>query len=90
MVESFEMKHPYGVGVDGNTVFVCDGEDGLKVFNDENPANIGNSLVKRYKNIEAIDIIPMNGIAMAIGENGIFQYDYSDLNNVHLISEIKF
>ena len=90
LVESFEMKHPYGVGVDGNTVFVCDGEDGLKVFNDENPANIGNSLVKRYKNIEAIDIIPMNGIAMAIGENGIFQYDYSDLNNVHLISEIKF
>jgi hypothetical protein len=29
-------------------------------------------------------------VAMVIGENGIFQYDYSDLDNVHLLSEIKF
>jgi hypothetical protein len=90
LVESFEMNDPHGVGVDGNTVFICDGDEGLKVFNDASPSNIGNSLIKRYKAIEAVDIIPMNGVAMVIGENGIFQYDYSDLDNVHLLSEIKF
>ena len=72
LVESFEMNDPHGVGVDGNTVFICDGDEGLKVFNDASPSNIGNSLIKRYKNIDAVDIIPMNGIAMVIAENGIF------------------
>jgi hypothetical protein len=90
LVESFEMNDPHGVGIDGNTLFVCDGDKGLKVFNAEDPSKAGDQLIKRFGNIDAVDIIPINGIAMVIAEDGLFQYDYSDPENLSLISSIKF
>lgn len=90
LVESFEMNDPHGVGIDGNTLFVCDGDQGLKVFNAENPSKAGDELIKRFGNIDAVDIIPINGVAMVIAEDGLFQYDYSDPENLSLISSIKF
>ena len=90
LVQSFEMNDPHGVGIDGNTLFVCDGDQGLKVFNAENPSKAGDELIKRFGNIDAVDIIPFHGIAMVIAEDGLFQYDYTDPENLSLISSIKF
>jgi hypothetical protein len=84
------MNDPHGVGIDGNTLFVCDGDQGLKVFNAENPSKAGDELIKRFGNIDAVDIIPFHGIAMVIAEDGLFQYDYTDPENLSLISSIKF
>ncbi|MBK9190108.1 MAG: hypothetical protein IPM77_00685 [Crocinitomicaceae bacterium] len=30
--KSFEMTNPHGLGISGNALFICDGEDGLKIF----------------------------------------------------------
>lgn len=90
LVRSFNMKDPHGVGISGNTLFVCDGNAGLKMFDATNPGDAGNKLIKKYGNIDAIDIIPKNGVAMVIAENGIFQYDYSDPEKLELLSEIRF
>lgn len=90
LVRSFNMKDPHGVGISGNTLFVCDGNAGLKMFDATNPGDVGNQLIKKNGNIDAVDVIPMNGVAMVIAENGIFQYDYSDPNKLKLLSEIRF
>ncbi|MFT5821168.1 MAG: hypothetical protein ACI8ZM_002417 [Crocinitomix sp.] len=87
---SFNLKNPHGLGVDGTSLFVCDGEDGLKVFDATNPETAGDNKLHQFKNIQATDIIPVNGIAIVIGEDGIFQYDYSDLSNITLLSSLNF
>lgn len=87
---SFMMEEPYGVGVDGTLLFVCDGDAGLKVFDTTDPVTCGNNLVKTFSDIHATDVIPLNGIAIVIGDDGIRQYDYSDLNNLQLLSSINY
>jgi len=87
---SFPMQNPYGLGIDGNTLFVCDGDAGLKIFDATNPINSGDELIKEYKNIQATDVIPFNDIAILIGDDGIYQYNYADNQNVELLSKIKF
>lgn len=90
LMKTYQMKEPHGLGIDNNTLFICDGSDGLKVFDATNPTEAGNHLIKRFGNIEAVDVIPYNGVAMVIGDNGIFQYDYSNPEDLELMSEIKF
>lgn len=87
---SFNMKNPHGLGIDGASLFICDGEDGLKVFDATNPETAGNNKIHQFKNIQATDIIPVNNIAIVIGEDGIFQYDYSDLSDITLLSSLNF
>src|SRR5690606_2672021 len=72
--KSFAMKNPHGLGIDGNTLFICDGDAGLKVFDGTNPLTVGNELLHQFKNIQATDIIPYNNVAMVIGDDGIYQY----------------
>lgn len=90
LVKSFDMKNPHGVGIDGTTLFVCDGSAGLKMFNATDPSTAGDHLIQKYGNIEANDIIPINGVAMVIAKDGIYQYDYSNPEKLKLLSEIKF
>ncbi len=86
--KTFEMKSPHGLGIDGQTLFICDGDAGLKIYDASQPEESGNHLVEKYGKIKAIDVIPFNNTAIVIGENGIFQYDYSNRKNITLLSEI--
>ncbi len=85
----YQMTNPHGLGKDGDALFICDGYDGLKVFNAGDISQIGDNLIAHYPSIDAFDIIPFNKVAMMIGEDGLYQYDYSDLNNIKLLSHLK-
>jgi len=41
-----------------------------------------------YPGMDGYDLIPYNNVLMMIANDGIYQYDYADLNNIHLISKI--
>jgi hypothetical protein len=90
LMKSFQMKNPHGLGIDGTTLFICDGDAGLKVFDATDPLKSGDELVKKFGSIQATDIIPFNNIAIVIGDDGIYQYDYTDKENLTLLSKIKF
>lgn len=90
LMKSFEMENPHGLGISGNSLFVCDGKDGLKIFDATNPETCGDNLIHQFKDLEATDIIPFNNVAIVIGEDGIYQYDYSDLSDMKLLSSFKF
>jgi hypothetical protein len=77
---------PYGLGVDGNTLFLCLAEGGLGIYEISNPYNL--SLIKAEGGIHAWDVIPNNGILLVIGKTGFYQYDYSNLQNITLLSSI--
>lgn len=84
---SYEMYNPHGLGLDDNILFICDGDQGLKIYNAADVMNI--ELIKHFENIQAFDVIPFNNILIMTGENGIVQYDYSDINNIVEISRIN-
>lgn len=90
LLKSFEMTNPHGLGIDGNLLFICDGKDGLKIFDASDPLTCGDNLSHRFKDIEATDIIPFNNTAIVIGENGIRQYDYSNPADLKLVSSFDF
>lgn len=85
----FPMFNPHGLSKDGNTLFICDGDDGLKVYDVSDISAIDQNLLAHDRSIQAYDIIAFNNIAMLIGDDGLYQYDYSDLNNIRLLSTIQ-
>jgi len=90
LIKSYSLSEPYGLGIDNKTLFVCDGAAGLKIFDATDPTTIDQHLIKNYQEIQARDVIPLNGILIMISTSGIYQYDYSDLNNIVEISHIPF
>jgi hypothetical protein len=54
-----------------------------------NAANVSNlQLIKKIGNIETFDVIALNGVALVVAHDGLYQYDYSDLNNIRQLSNI--
>jgi hypothetical protein len=82
LVGSYPMSNPKGLGIDGNTLFVCD--DGLKVFD---VSNVNSILQKKHFRISATDVIVRNGLLLVLGEEGITQYSYTE-ENLQLLSKI--
>ncbi len=82
------MTNPHGLGIDNSTLFICDGNDGLKAFNAADINTIDKNLLAHYKNINARDVIPYNNTLIMIGEDGLFQYDYSNPKDIKLLSSI--
>ena len=37
---------------------------------------------------ETYDVIAYNKVAIVVTTDGLYQYDYSDVNNIHLLSKI--
>ena len=86
LVESYQLVHPIGLSKDGNNLFICDGQDGLKIYNAADVTNL--QLIKQLKDAEVYDVVAANGLAIVVANNGLYQYDYSDLSNIHLISKL--
>jgi hypothetical protein len=86
LVKSYTMNNPHGLGKDGNTLFICDGSEGIKIYDATNVSNI--SLIHQIKNVNAFDAIPWDGRLIVSAEDGIHQYDYSDVHNIQSLSTI--
>jgi hypothetical protein len=87
-VVSYFMTDPHGLGKDGDLLFVCDGSAGLKVYNAADPKNLLGNLIYTYPNIQAYDAIPIGRVLVLISKDGLFQYDYSNVKNITLLSKI--
>ena len=88
LLTSYEMFNPHGLGIDNGTLFICDGNDGLKVYDASDVYEITSNQLAHYQDIHAFDVIPFNNLLLTIGENGFYQYNYSDLQNIELLSTI--
>lgn len=84
--KTYPMESPYGLGVDNKKLFICEGTNGLKTFDAANTLDI--KLLQHFKNMDAYDVIPLNKTLMMIGKDGLYQYDYSNPNDLKLLSKI--
>jgi hypothetical protein len=87
-LKTYPMEGPYGLGIDDHTLFICDGDAGLKVFDASDPLTINQHLLARYPDILTYDVIPINGLLILIGDDGLYQYDYENVNDIKFLSKI--
>ncbi len=88
LLASYPLHSPYGLGIDDQILFVCDGEAGLKVYDVTDKLHIDDHQIASFPNINTYDVIPVNGYLFMIGDDGFYQYDYSDLQNISQVSVI--
>jgi hypothetical protein len=86
LVKAYTLKSPAGLSKDGNLLFICDGTDGLKIFDATNPLTI--TMIKQLPGFNAYDVIVQNGIAVVVANEGLYTVAYSDKNNIQLLGKI--
>lgn len=87
LIKAYPMTNPQGLSKDGAALFVCDGKDGLKVYDAHDVTNL--QLVGTANVPEAYEVIAFNNHALVVAKDGLYQYDYSDLNRIQLLSKIN-
>ena len=87
LLKSYNLTNPHGLSKDGDVLFICDGTDGLKIYNAGDVSNL--KLIKQFTVPETYDVIASNNIALVVAKDGLYQYDYSNINNIHLLSKIN-
>ncbi|MGN6618479.1 MAG: LVIVD repeat-containing protein [Ilyomonas sp.] len=88
MINSYQLTNPKGLSKDGNLLFICDGADGLKVFN---AADVKNLLqLTQVQGMSTYDVIAQNGIAIVVAEDGLYFIDYKNTSNIKMVSKISF
>lgn len=85
-VKSYGMINPHGLGIDNGKLFISEGDHGLKIMDASDPHNV--KLLRHIEDIKTFDVIPYDGVLMVTGDDGIIQYDYSDINNLKHLSTI--
>lgn len=82
---SYPMDEPYGLGIKGEKLFICDGSSGLKVY-DKTDINDLKEL-NHFEDIVTFDVIPLENHLIMVGDETLYQYEYLD-NGIKLISQI--
>ncbi|AYN69114.1 hypothetical protein D1013_17870 [Euzebyella marina] len=79
----YSLTGPYGIGFKDDKLFVCDGADGLKVYDKSNIQNL--TLLNHFKDIVTYDVIPLQNSLLMIGNQVLYQYEYLE-NDIELLS----
>jgi hypothetical protein len=87
LIKQYGMTNPFGLGKEGNILFICDGKDGIKVYDATDASNL--KLIKQIDGMEPYDVIAWNNIALVVAKDGLYQFDYSNVNNIRLLSKIS-
>jgi hypothetical protein len=88
LLKTYPMQNPHGLGIDRSTLFLCEGKFGLKVFDVKDHLKVNENLLSHFKEHDAFDVIPIGNNLLLIGQDGLYQYDYSDLSRIRLLSKI--
>lgn len=88
-VAVFPMQNPHGLSVSGNNLFLCEGPFGLKSFNITDKLGIGNNLLQHLDNIKSFDVIVGPKSLIVTGEDGVYQFSYSNASKLNQLSKIK-
>lgn len=71
---TYPMERPYGLGIDGDMLFVCDDEK-LKIFNANDPENIYQ--IEVFDDLTAVDVIPFDTVLIVLGNGELNQFSYT-------------
>jgi hypothetical protein len=79
------------LAIKNDILYVCDGNQGLKVFDTKDKAATLNNLLFKDPSLrKAYDVIALSDmpVVVVVGKDGIFQYDAQDPKNLVRLSQI--
>ena len=86
MVGSQRMDSPYGLGVSGNKLFVCEGDKGLRVMDITDPKVPIQKLF--FQQVPSYDVIVRENRLIITGKEGLYQYSYDESDSLDFLSKI--
>lgn len=87
LLSTLPMTNPKGLTIDDDILFVCELEKGVKVLNVSDSSKP--VVLKSLEGFYAYDVIVKNKILYVVGKDEIREFDYSDLEDIRLISSIS-
>lgn len=88
LAASYGLINPYGLAIDGSTLFVADGFAGLKVFDVGDPADL--RLIAQFPDIDGRDVIVQSGLVLVLSVDGLYEFDYRDVEAIEQIGALSF
>ncbi|MFL5740032.1 MAG: LVIVD repeat-containing protein [Flavisolibacter sp.] len=86
LLKAYPMSNPFGLSKDGMLLFICDGKQGLKLYDAADASNL--KLIQTIGGLETFDVIAANGKALVVASDGLYQYDYSNPMHLRLLSRM--
>lgn len=84
LVKIYPMTKPQGLCKDGQLLFVCDSSQGVKLYDASDPAGL--QLVTQIGRTDAYDVIAANHRLLVTASQGLYQYDYTNIHQISLLS----
>ena len=88
LVSSFPMLNPHGLSITNESLFICEGKNGLKAFNSTDVSKIGSKQLSFLKGFSAIDVIAGPKSLIVTGDDGVYQFNYSNPSSLIKLSQI--
>jgi hypothetical protein len=82
-----DMKSPYGLGIKDRALYVCEGENGMVLFDLANPYTPKKK--REFTDQAYFDVIPFGDVLIAYIEKGVCFYDISNPLFPVLLSTVK-
>ncbi len=86
LIQTYALTEPLGMGLLDHYLFLCDGINGLHLYDFSMPYNLEH--VKKITNKHAYDVIIKDTIMFFVGESGLEQYSVANIDSIFRISNI--
>jgi hypothetical protein len=86
LIRSYPMSGPYGLGILGAKLFICEGEFGLRFMDAQDAADVVTK--KIVGDVHAYDVIPNNNTLLVTAKDGLYQYDHTSMQAPRLLSKL--
>jgi hypothetical protein len=90
LIKTYPMENPHGLSIVDQTLYLCEGNSGLKTFDITDNNAIDKNLLDRVSGFFAWDVIvlPPGDHVMVVGSDGLYQFDAKDRSNLKQLSVI--
>jgi len=82
------MQNPHGLSIDFPTLYLAEGEHGLKLFDVKDKFAVDKNQIAHFKGMDAYDVISLGKTVLLIGKDGFYQYDATNPLDLKQISKI--
>lgn len=87
LVNTQQMENPLGLSIDGDYLFVSEGNSGFKVYEIDHTGSM--NYVAANLDGSSYDLFAKDGKLLVVSEEEIRQYDYSNINDIVLYSKLS-
>jgi hypothetical protein len=90
LIRTYPMHHPIGLSINDKVLYLCEDDQGLKLFDVNDVRRIDKNQIAHFKGFTAYDVITLDHrkLAMVIGKDGLYQFDIANPRDVKQLSVI--